>query len=183
MSRIMTRRQFVRASALGVGATAVVPALGTPVRAWRFFTDFEAALVEAIAAQIIPTDQDPGAREAGVVNFIDKQLIGSYERFQPIYRVGLAGLEETCLTKLNRSFLALADQQQTDMLRLLESGKATGKAWGKTSPAAFFSLIRDHAMQGFYGGPQHGGNRGYVSYRMLGLDYPQIIGQNRYRKA
>ena len=35
-------------------------------------------------------------------------------------------------------------------------------------------------MQGFYGSPRHGGNKDYVSYRMLGLEYPDIIGQNRY---
>ena len=35
-------------------------------------------------------------------------------------------------------------------------------------------------MQGFYGSPRHGGNRNYVSYKMLGLEYPRVIGQNRY---
>jgi len=34
-------------------------------------------------------------------------------------------------------------------------------------------------MQGFYGNPRHGGNRDYASYRMLGLDYPQLVGQDR----
>ena len=38
-------------------------------------------------------------------------------------------------------------------------------------------------MQGFYGSPRHGGNKDYASYRMLGLDYPNIIGQNRYGVA
>jgi gluconate 2-dehydrogenase gamma chain len=35
-------------------------------------------------------------------------------------------------------------------------------------------------MQGFYGSPRHGGNRDYVSYKMMKLDYPHVIGQNRY---
>jgi gluconate 2-dehydrogenase gamma chain len=37
-------------------------------------------------------------------------------------------------------------------------------------------------MQGFYGSPRHGGNRNYVSYKMLGLEYPVVMGQNRYSK-
>jgi gluconate 2-dehydrogenase gamma chain len=36
-------------------------------------------------------------------------------------------------------------------------------------------------MQGFYGSPRHGGNRGFVSFRMIGIDYPRIVGQNRYK--
>ena len=43
-------------------------------------------------------------------------------------------------------------------------------------------MIRDHTMQGFYGSPRHGGNKGYASYKMLGLEYPRVIGQNRYAK-
>jgi gluconate 2-dehydrogenase gamma chain len=38
-------------------------------------------------------------------------------------------------------------------------------------------------MQGFYGSPRHGGNRDYLSYRMLGIDYPQVIGRNRPRRT
>ena len=38
-------------------------------------------------------------------------------------------------------------------------------------------------MQGFYGSPRHGGNRNYASYRMLGLEYPPVLGQNRYRET
>lgn len=41
-----------------------------------FFTEHEWATVEAAAARIIPTDHDPGAREARVVVFIDRYLSG-----------------------------------------------------------------------------------------------------------
>jgi gluconate 2-dehydrogenase gamma chain len=41
-------------------------------------------------------------------------------------------------------------------------------------------MVRQHSLQGFYGSPGHGGNREYISYRMLGIDYPKVIGQNRY---
>jgi gluconate 2-dehydrogenase gamma chain len=55
-----------------------------------------------------------------------------------------------------------------------------GKLWEKGLDRQFFRLIHDHAMQGFYGSPRHGGNKNNVSYKMMRLDYPVIIGQNRY---
>ena len=47
---------------------------------FEFFTPEEAAEVEAIAARIIPTDETPGAREAGVIYFIDRALVTFAER-------------------------------------------------------------------------------------------------------
>jgi gluconate 2-dehydrogenase subunit 3-like protein len=39
-----------------------------------FFSDGEYAVIEAACAILIPTDQDPGAREAGVADYIDGYL-------------------------------------------------------------------------------------------------------------
>jgi len=49
-------------------------------------TDEEAKLIEALTNQIIPSDDAPGAVEAGVVYYIDKQLAGPLQRFEPIYQ-------------------------------------------------------------------------------------------------
>ncbi|MBI5685065.1 MAG: gluconate 2-dehydrogenase subunit 3 family protein [Verrucomicrobia bacterium] len=176
------RRRFVKTVAAGVGGAFLLPARGADASVWRFFTNADARLVDAITEQIIPADQDPGARDAGVINFIDKQLAGRLRRHRQAYRDGLIGVDETSRAMFGREFVVLAPEQQTEVLKALESGKAKGETWRKQSSAAFFRLIRDHTMAGFYGGPQHGGNRGYASYKMLGLDYPQIIGQNRYRR-
>lgn len=168
----ISRRRFVKAVAVGLGGTVLVRAQGAAPARWRFFSEAEARLVDAICEQIIPADQDPGAHDAGVVNFIDKQLVGPYRRHQKTYRDGLVRVDEVSKEMFGREFLTVTAPQQIDVLKALEAGKAR----------SFFRLIRDHTMQGFYGGPQHGGNRGYASYKMLGIDYPQIIGQNRYRR-
>ena len=182
MATKYNRRRFVKTVAAGVGSAFLLPARGAGARVWRFFTNAEARLVDAITEQIIPADQDPGARDAGVINFIDKQLAGRLRRHQQAYREGLVGVEETSRAMFDREFVALTAAQQIEVLKALESGKAKGETWRKQSSASFFRLIRDHTMAGFYGGPQHGGNRGYASFKMLGVDYPQIIGQNRYRR-
>ncbi|MCS5734720.1 gluconate 2-dehydrogenase subunit 3 family protein [Herbiconiux daphne] len=41
-----------------------------------FFSPHEWSTIEAATARIMPTDHDPGAREAGVVRFIDRYLSG-----------------------------------------------------------------------------------------------------------
>ena len=145
----------------------------------RFFDDREAALLIAICERIIPRDDAPGATDAGVIHFIDRQLRGAHARHQTAYRRGLAAFAQTCLAVTRAAFADLAAEPQDEFLRLLESGKAPRAGWSDPSPQEFFRLVVEHTMQGFYGPPHHGGNRGYASYRMLGLDYPQIAGRNR----
>ena len=42
----------------------------------RFFDDFQRRTIEAAMARIIPTDHEPGAREAGTIDFLDRYLSG-----------------------------------------------------------------------------------------------------------
>ena len=167
--------------AAGVGGAVSVGRLGrAPEGPWRVLTPEEARLVEAVSEQIIPADRDPGAKEAGVVHFIDRQLDGPYRRFAEKYRKGLACLAQTSQAMFGKPFEALSWPDQTRLLQALEANKAPKGLWEKPSASEFFSLLRDHTMQGFYGSPRHGGNRNYASYKMMGLEYPRIIGQNRY---
>lgn len=80
-----------------------------------------------------------------------------------------------------RAFESLAWADQTKLLQALESNKAPKDIWTSPTASEFFNLICDHSLQGFYGSPRHGGNRNYASYRMLGIEYPRVIGQNRYK--
>lgn len=184
MNSQATRRQFIKQSALGfAGTTLLAACAGQPKSRWRFFTDNEALLVDALTEQIIPTDDVPGAIEAGCLNFIDKQLVGPYERFQNDWRNGLASFEKTCQAEYNMPFVDLDWNSQTALLEKLEVGDVDSSLWPNVSPRHFFSLVRDFTMQGFYGSPRHGGNKNYLSYKMLELDMPHIIGQNRYTQG
>ena len=118
----------------------------------------EAAIVETLCDQIIPADDAPGARQAGVLYYIDRQLAGPLARFAPRYHAGLpafAGLAK------------LSFDEQTAFLRSL-----------KGEPAAFFQLIIDHTMQGFYGSPDHGGNRDEASWKMLAIQ--DVMGGHKH---
>jgi gluconate 2-dehydrogenase gamma chain len=177
----LTRRRFMALSVMGVGGMCLLTRCANPpLSPWLFFTVQESILLDALVEQIIPADEWPGGRDAGVTNFIDKQLTGPYTRHQETYRKGLQAIQETCKTKFQQRFEELQWDEQTRFLEAMEAGKMEGKLWGNGFDRQFFRLIRDHSMQGFYGSSRHGGNKNNVSYKMMKLDYPEIIGQNRY---
>lgn len=174
----ISRRKFLKSMAVGTTGLLIFPQCSFQGRSsdWRFFTDEEAGLMEAIVEQIIPTDEWMGAKDAGVANFIDKQLMGPLSRFQDKYKNGLKAFKATCKEIYDMPFEKLPWDEQTKFLTRLEKGEFFEEG------SSFFRLVRDHTMAGYYGSPRHGGNKGYVSYRMIGLDYPVIEGQNRYDK-
>ncbi len=173
-----TRRDAIKAATVAVGCAiaggSVIPIrlAGAATGAWKFFTPDEARLVEALSEQIIPADQYPGGKQAGVVGFIDCQLAGPYERHQTAYREGLRSLQETCRRQFGKPFDALAFDQQTKVLSALEAGRGPKDLWTSPTGSEFFNMVLEHSMQGFYGSPEHGGNRGYASFKMLDLEFP-----------
>ncbi len=173
--RPMTRRDFLRASS---AALVAAPLIRLPYSFWgsshRYLSESEAATLNALCERIIPADEDPGAAWAGVVEFIDRKLVGYHRRYQSLYRIGLRGVSESCLTAFSKEFVDLTRAQQDELLRKLESDQAPGAAWSRVSASDFFNRVVEHTMEGFYGGPRHGGNRDAASWRMLGLPTPPV---------
>lgn len=171
-------------AAVGTGSTALLGRLSRATPSpYRFFTAAEAGLLIDICEQLIPGDDTPGATETGAIHYIDRQLCGVFKRHQAAYRRGLESFHQTCLQEHGQPFQALPADKKVALLRAIESGRVPKELWAGPSPQAFFNLALAHTMQSFYGSPRHGGNRGYASYRMLGLDYPPIVGRNRPTKG
>jgi gluconate 2-dehydrogenase gamma chain len=183
----MRRRHFLTLSAATLGGVLIysldrkaslLAAQHKSVRVpLRFFTETEALIVAAAASRIFPSDEaGPGAREAGVALFIDRQLAGPYgrDRFrytQPpfedaarefgyqgsatprqIYREGLKGLP---------GFHRLAPAGQDEALRKIES-------------TLFFSLLRQNTIEGMFCDPMHGGNADMVGWQLIGFPGPRM---------
>jgi gluconate 2-dehydrogenase gamma chain len=125
-----------------------------------YFDAQTAAEIEAIAAQIIPDNDTPGARAAGVIWFIDRALAGYDRDKQQLYRQGLAAAQaqRAGLFPGSKSIAALSAEQQIALLKAME----------KTD---FFQQVRTHTALGFLGHPMHGGNRGMVGWKLIGLDH------------
>ncbi len=165
--RYLKRRHFVSA---GVATAAGIAAgCGGERSPWRVLTVQEAFTLEALCQQFIPADQDAGAREAGVVTYIDRQLARHYRRFQNAYRRGLQRVDEIAMAKFGAKFAGLEAQKQTAAMGEIEKQER-----------AFYDMALAHTMQGFYGDPRHGGNRDWVSWRMLGVTATQVRGRAHY---
>lgn len=174
--RLLSRRRFLQLSSLAA-ASAPVWIACSRIQPAASLSASELALVAAIADQIIPPDEDPGGKDAGVAQFIERQLRGPYQRFVPTYRAGLRKIDDTSERLAGRSFVDLPFERQTRVLSAIEADRVPQGIWLDSEAPRFFWLIADHCMQGFYGSPRHGGNRDGVSWRMLHLDYPQVAGR------
>jgi gluconate 2-dehydrogenase gamma chain len=180
----MSTRNLRRRKFLQLGATAAVAggaaSCSRDRSSFRFLSPDEARTLEAVCEQIVPADQDPGARIAGVICFIDLQLMGVYKSFQTAYRQGLAGVDQSSQALYGAPFAGLPFERQTAVLTAMEKSKAPGEIWKQTPSRGFFDMVIAHSMQGFYGSARHGGNRGQVSWRMLGVPYPPVRGRHHY---
>jgi gluconate 2-dehydrogenase gamma chain len=166
----LRRRTFLGAGISAAATGSLIScAHGTAAGEWRFFTAAEARTVDAICEQLIPADQDPGAKQAGVVNYIDIQLTKAFRKYRAAYRKGLAGVDATSRSKFSQRFVDLSPEQQLEVLNAVEENSK-----------AFFDLILTHTRQGFYGDPRHGGNRNMASWKMIGLPFPPVRGRQHY---
>ena len=163
-----TRREFLQAAA---STAAITAGCGGNKNRWRFLTDAEASTLAAVCDQIIPPDEHPGASQAGVAGYIDRQLAVRFRDLQGVYRAGLASLDRLS----GGAFTALPLPKQLELITALEERKT-----GDAQLRGFFGLVVSHTMQGFYGSPRHGGNLEYVSWTMLGVPAPQVRGRRRY---
>lgn len=175
------RRDFIKSASLAFGSVLLFPSCLKQINNYRFFTPEEASCIIAFCEQIIPSDESPGASDAGVIYYIDRQLSGVFHYDQEAYREGIKHLQTYCSLKHGSIFEKLIGEEQTKVLLLLESNHLNETEWAQGKPSVFFNLVRSHTMQGFYGSPIHGGNKDYVSFEMLKIDYPLVVGQNRYR--
>ena len=170
------RRGFLK-TGVTAAAASTVAACGKPGSRWRTLTEDEAETLAAACDQIVPPDRDPGAAQAGAVEFIDRQLATRRKRDLPFWRAGLRALDATARRLHGRAFAELPFDVQTALLQEVEQGPAERADWRGVDPAGFFDRLRDFTMMSFYGNPRHGGNKDRVSWKMLGVPDPPIRGR------
>ena len=180
------------------------PAPGS--RALRFFTAHEAAVVEDATARIAPGPADdpaeaghPGAREAGVTDYIDLMLgalgaISGSETLPPmIFAGGPWSNRYTSGPDLMASFVTLdpvtriawrkrlTGWQQQYQQGIAALDKLAGGDFTRAAPAeqdkilatqsvsTFTALLFEHTIEGLYGNPEYGGNRGLAGWKDIGF--------------
>jgi gluconate 2-dehydrogenase gamma chain len=130
----------------------------TPV-AFEFFDEATAAEISAISEQILPSDDGPGAKEAGVIYFIDRALTTFDSDKKDIYTKGLAVAQDVRrrLFPDSSSIASLSSEQQVRLLHTLDKSD-------------FFEAVRIHTLMGFLGNPSYGGNKAKVGWKHIGFD-------------
>lgn len=181
---MINRRQFIKRAALGYGSLLLLPSCiqGIEKTHWRILNQDEAECLACMCEQFIPSDEYAGAREARVVNFIDKLLYQRFTHLQAPYKKGIKALESFCKATYAKPYAGLSWDEQYMILQRMERGELPESFWEEIPQKEFFNMVLRNTMQGYYGPPRHGGNKDYVSYRMMRLDFPLLIGQNRYEK-
>ena len=124
-----------------------------------FLSAAEAADIEAVAAQIIPTDDTPGAREAGVVYFIDRALATFLSQLAIDYRAQLTDFQVTFRGHHPgaASFAALPSEEQVEYLKTVDR-------------TPFFDTTRLLTLLGMFSMPAYGGNRNGVGWKLIGFE-------------
>jgi gluconate 2-dehydrogenase gamma chain len=119
----------------------------------------DAADVDAVTAQIIPTDDTPGAREAGVVYFIDRALSTFLSHLAEDYRGQLTAFQAAFRERRPgvASFASLPAAQQIAYLSTIDS-------------TPFFDTTRILTLLGMFSMPAYGGNRDGVGWTLLGFE-------------
>lgn len=175
-------------------AEAKAPATEPKTRVYQpeWFTREEFAFISAAVARLIPSDErGPGALEAGVPEFIDRQMNTPYAiganwymqgPFHPdvpeelgyqlplvpqqIYRLGLADADAYSKAQYGKGFAELNGEQQDKLLMAMESGEAQ---FSQLSSKTFFAFLLQNTREGFFCDPVHGGNQGMVGWSLIGF--------------
>lgn len=113
----------------------------------QFFTPSEYGAVERLTEIIIPTDATPGAKEAGVAEFVDF-MVDNDSSVQYDFRTGLAWLNAFAEETTGKRFMELSSGQQVSLLEPL--GFKDKKRPGQEAGRHFFRLIREYTVTGFY---------------------------------
>jgi gluconate 2-dehydrogenase gamma chain len=159
--------------------------------AYGYLMQPEVRFLDAAVARLIPTDDlGPGAKEAGVTDFIDRQLASSWGAHGRNYRMGpwregtpqqgfqsrltpqeiyRAAIRETnahCLRRYGKAFEFLDSERQDEVLRGLEDGEI---ALESVSSRLFFNLLLRNTLEGFFADPMYGGNRDKIGWKLIGF--------------
>lgn len=208
----ISRRSFFKGASATAAAAVLAPGCErAPNEAARqrqpysFLNADDAAFIEAAVARLIPADETgPGALEADVPVYMDRQLAGAWGAGEGLYRSGpwqpgkpeqgyqlpftpaelfrnaLRAITED-LRKTNRgSFGKLKAEDQDAYLRALET---ESRDLGGVPSNIFFQSLLEMTIEGYFSDPVYGGNKDMVGWKLVGFpgayaNYYELVDQH-----
>jgi len=185
----MRRREFLTLSAASIGGVLVYSldrevfrlsaqadkSIRIPL---RFFSQAEALIVAAAASRIFPSDEaGPGAREAGVAVYIDRQLARPWGR--DLHRYTQGPFEENAPAEFGYQGQATPQQIYRQGLKELKGFDRLGpdeqdQKLKQIEASLFFSLLRQNTIEGMFCDPTHGGNIDMLGWQLIGFPGPRM---------
>jgi hypothetical protein len=112
-----------------------------------FFNEHQLDTIAGLAELIIPADQhSPGARAAGVDQFINEIVAVSEEATQKLWTDGLKALDELARLASGQEFLHCSEKQQLELLTQISQREASPE----TLEERFFVALKQSAIDGYY---------------------------------
>jgi hypothetical protein len=122
----------------------------------------------AVVERIVPRDDYPSGWDAGVGDYLERQLETDLRPYRDVYQLWLDALEAEANTRYGTSFAGLGAAEADDLLALIDDGNVA-TVW-QVDPVAGFVAIVGHVMEGYYGDPGNGGNRDGLAWQMIGFE-------------
>ncbi|HEY8100840.1 MAG TPA: gluconate 2-dehydrogenase subunit 3 family protein [Burkholderiaceae bacterium] len=198
----ISRRSFFKVAGATVATTATQvhaltsdkttnKAISSPKETYTFFKSQESDFIVAAVERLIPSDENgPGAIDAGVPSYLDKQLGGAWGAGERLYRSGpwhegastqgyqlpftpaelfrhaLRGIQIDLNKRGSKPFNKLDTQAQDAYLKALESGDIDLDG---VPSKVFFQSLLDLTIEGYFSDPVYGGNKDMVTWKMIGF--------------
>jgi gluconate 2-dehydrogenase gamma chain len=173
MPKGQSRREFIHHVAwsslggylvLNTGACQSRRSRKQPANPWQgghFLSDMEFATLAALCELVLPHDQDPGALDLDVPVFVDRALEDPDHRNRlGLVRKSLFAISKRYQEAHNTSFAAAgADSQAAFFRNWLAEGEQNEE---------FLLHLVSLTIEGAFGDPSYGGNKGEAGWRMLG---------------
>ncbi|MBM4782548.1 MAG: gluconate 2-dehydrogenase subunit 3 family protein [Archangiaceae bacterium] len=128
------------------------------------FTNDDFAIVAAAAERVLPKDEDAGALDANVPEYIDRilqtpQLDTMKKNFVP----GVAALDRRCERMFKVGFAKATPQQQDEVLTIFKNSPES------SGEAHWYDTLVVLSLEGYLGDPSYGGNRDQVGWKTIGF--------------
>jgi len=157
-ARDLSRREAVRRIALLLGGALVASdailrgGTADAKGPTEPFTQADRDLLDEIGEAIIPATDIPGAKATGIGAFMAMMVADCYsEREHAVFRDGLAKVDQACVSRFGRPFLAATPAERGAVAAELDARQAAHEAArAKDEPAHYFRMMKELTILGYF---------------------------------